>query len=539
MIFGLSLRAANPTFGSPSLYVSNDEAIAHLSAWNMLAAKTPVSIANYTPLGAYIQLPFLAASYLTMKALGLVHNATGFEVFVLTREGYFLFIPRLISAFFGSLLIILVYKITLLMFNQKRAALISAFMTAVSFNLVHISNTGRPWSAALFFIVLSFYLALKGNRLFPYLVLGVAYGFHQAAFLALPLIILAGRGKIRWKIAGAVMFLLFFLIFNNLTLKTGLVQAIANNQSFLKKGKFLADFITGEKDLFGSPIGTFQNNLSFYFLKNIFVTDGGILGFGILGIFLCRKVFFIRSVITYLILYFVFASLFFHPLIRYLLIPLILLIPFSAIGIAKLITNKFLLAIILVLISINSLWWVNLYIKKPTFLMAQEWVKINIDKDVPVAYTGGRFSIFVPNREAISYMQKVTPNLWQKLYGLNLENSENVRNIIYSGKFPGSEKIVQFENATLNYPVKYVLDYYLDPRESINVKNSDRFILVKHFSPASFKGQGRIAETLFDPSSNFGTYDRKGSGSMYSLERTGPIFDILMVKNYSGLTNKK
>src|SRR3989338_1754125 len=67
LLVGLLLRGLNSTFGSPSLYISNDEAIAHLSAWNMLAEKTPVSIANYTPLGAYIQIPFLVVSFLIMK----------------------------------------------------------------------------------------------------------------------------------------------------------------------------------------------------------------------------------------------------------------------------------------------------------------------------------------------------------------------------------------------------------------------------------------------------------------------------------------
>src|SRR3989344_8182537 len=101
LLIGLALRGLNPTFGSPSLYVSNDEAIAHLSAFNMIANETPVSIANYTPLGAYVQIPFLVASFLAMRILGLISSVGEFELFVLTHEGYFLFIPRLISAFFG------------------------------------------------------------------------------------------------------------------------------------------------------------------------------------------------------------------------------------------------------------------------------------------------------------------------------------------------------------------------------------------------------------------------------------------------------
>ena len=94
LLVGLLLRGLNPTFGSPTLYISNDEAIAHLAAYNMIANKTLHSIANYTPFGAYAQIPFLIGSFIMMKILGLVVNVSDFEVFILTHEGYFLFIPR-------------------------------------------------------------------------------------------------------------------------------------------------------------------------------------------------------------------------------------------------------------------------------------------------------------------------------------------------------------------------------------------------------------------------------------------------------------
>src|SRR3989344_5370498 len=188
IFLGLLLRGLNPTFGSPSLYVSNDEAIAHLAAWNMLAEKTPVSIANYTPLGAYLQIPFLVVSFLIMKISGLVSNAGEFELFVLTHEGYFLFIPRLISALFGTLTILVIYKMTLELFKNSKTALIAAFLTAVSFNLVHISHFGKPWAAALFFFTLAIYLSIKNSVAFSWIAVGISYGFHQVGILAIPLI---------------------------------------------------------------------------------------------------------------------------------------------------------------------------------------------------------------------------------------------------------------------------------------------------------------------------------------------------------------
>src|SRR3990167_463549 len=188
LFIGLVLRGLNPTFGSPSLYVSNDEAIAHLSAFNMIAGRTPISIANYTPLGAYVQIPFLVASFLIMKISGLVSNVGDFELFVLTHEGYFLFIPRLISAFFGTLTILVIYKMTFALFKNKQTAIIAAFLTAVSFNLVHISHFGRPWSTSMFFFLLAVYFVLKEKRILSPALAGFSYGFHQVGILALPLI---------------------------------------------------------------------------------------------------------------------------------------------------------------------------------------------------------------------------------------------------------------------------------------------------------------------------------------------------------------
>ena len=78
-----------------------------------------------------------------------------FLLLLLTQPGYFLFVPRLLSAMFGALTVLVIYKITLELFKNKETAVISAFLTAVSFNLVHISHFGRPWTAALFFIALT------------------------------------------------------------------------------------------------------------------------------------------------------------------------------------------------------------------------------------------------------------------------------------------------------------------------------------------------------------------------------------------------
>lgn len=559
LAFGLILRALNPTFGSPSLYISNDEAVAHLSALNMLAEKTPVSIANYTPLGAYIQIPFLIASFAAMKLLGLIKNVSDFELFLLTHEGYFLFIPRLISGLFGTLTILVIYKMTFLLFHfrgekslhlggisdGKNVALVAAFLGAVSFNLVHISHFGRPWSAALFFFVLAVYLILKRKPTFSYLSVGLAYGFHQVGIFIIPLVLLIFKRFLAIKnLLGVMIMAILIVIFSSLTLKVGIINSIEKGQSFLKSSTLITDLLSGNYKFPESISRTLIGNLSIYFIINFLITDGVILIFGIWGIFKVlgqdrsKKI-----LIAYLLFYFLFASFFFHPLLRYLLPIILLLIPFAAYVIYNALFKNgskyiksikwVLIAVVLTLATINSLWWNYLYLKTPTFIQTRNWINNNISSETPIAYTGGRFQTFTPNLKAIKQIQTVSPNSYDRLESLlTRNNAENVRNIIYLGKFPGRSKIEQLENAAVNYPVKYVVDYYLDEKERLlNLKPQDFEILIQ-FKPTRSDKLVGVPEPLFDPSWNFPTNDPRPKVSMYSLARIGPYFDILRVKNY-------
>lgn len=536
LAIGFVLRTTNPTFGSPSLYVSNDEAVAHLSALNMIAERTPVSIANYTPLGAYFQIPFLAASFGAMKIIGYVQNVSDFEFFVLTHEGYFLFIPRLISGLFGTLTILVIYKITHQLFLDKKIAILSAFLTAVSFNLVHISHFGKPWAAALFFFVLSVYFVLRNKNLLSFISVGLSYGFHQVGVLAIPLIFLLTKKKLAvGNLLSMVLMILMIVIFNSLTLKTGLIDSVRRDQSFLKEGKFLADFLIGSPDLVASAFRSFWGNLSVFFTANLFVTDGVILIFSVWGIIKNfgasdKK----KWIVYYILIYFIFASLFFHPLLRYLLPVILILIPFTASGIATTFGKKNLLIVVVLLVaSFNSLWWNWLYLKKPTFISSQEWIKQNINPNEWLGYSGKRYYTFVPGLKAIDIIQMVNPGSYNRLRSFFMDTrSDNVRNIVFLSDFYGNNSYAKLASASHVLPISYVVDYYLDPHDRLYNTNETRFKVAAHFSPLPNDRLEGLPEPLFDPSWNFATSDRREKVSMYSLERIGPYVDILKVKSY-------
>ncbi|MBI3341971.1 hypothetical protein HY024_02515 [Candidatus Curtissbacteria bacterium] len=525
LLFGLILRTVNPTFDSPSIFVSNDEAIAHLSSLNMIANKTIYSISNYTPFGAYIQIPFIVISYLFLLFAKVVVNPDQFKTFLLVNQGYFLFVPRLISAGFGTLTILVLYKTSILLFSDKKAALVCAFLGAVSFNLVHISNTGRPWSAALFFITLSIYLSLKRKFFFSLVSCAVAFGFHQVGIVILPLLLILNPD---WKLKSFIkiaLFLIFIYLLNSLTLTTGLIQAIANNQSFLLKDKFLTDLIVGKGNLSESLVHTIYSNLGIYYIGQWLLSDGVIFAFGILGSLLAfRRGYIFKSIVFYVLLYFIFASLFFHPLLRYLLPIHLLLIPIAAFFISKIIRMGSLIILILLLSSINSIYWCYLYSKEPTFVSAQEWVKSHINPSIPIAYGGGRYQYLVPSREAALIMQRHDHGLFRSLSAKNYSVGGNVRNVYFLGAYPGILKSVQIANLEKDVRIAYVVDYYFDPRDSLLLGSNNRYELIKRFNPIRNGSYHPISEATFDATFNF------NNGNMYQLEVAGPIFDILKVR---------
>ena len=296
LLLGLLLRGLNPTFGSPSLFISNDEASLHLAALNMLANKIPVSIANYTPLGAFIQIPIIIISFLIMRFFNLVDSVQNFEFFLLAHQGYFLFIPRLTAALLGTLTILVAYKLTLLMVNAtdhkpaKIVAFVAAFLTAVSFSLVHISHLGRPWSASIFFLILSIYLTYKKKYIHSFISMALSFGFHQVGLVIFPFVLFSWlRESSRKSLLGPLIFLALVGLFSSLTLRSGIINAIERNQSFLKDGTLIRALIAGEFSFPDSLINTVENNLAGYFISSYIFTDGIIFVFGFAGILTLLK----------------------------------------------------------------------------------------------------------------------------------------------------------------------------------------------------------------------------------------------------------
>lgn len=537
LLIGLLLRGLNPTYGSPTVYISNDEAVAHLTALNMLAARTPVSLANYTPLGAYVQLPFLVASFLLMQLLGLTSGLKDFGGFLLTHEGYFLFIPRLVSTLFGTLTIIAIFKLAKKIYNDRSIALIAAFLSAISFSLVHISHVGRPWAAAMFFLVAVLYFSI-GKRFWLALMSAfLSYGFHQIGIFAFALIILFMKPSLKQLIYLFLTALASIFVLGHLTASTNLVASIRDGQSFLRSPSFLTDLISGSPN-FNSLKLTVINNFFLNFSMSLLLTDGVIIIFGIIGLLKGLSSSVNKKIAVFVLAYFIFASFFFELVTRYLLpIVLMLIIPASAqiymlgqkLGKLRIpvLTFIFFLAII------NSIWWNYLLFKEATFTDASNWVSNHIASNVAIAYTGGRYMVFVPNMKAVAYTQTVNPNYFVKSTDIiSFQKEDTVRNIIYLKEFGGKTKYDKLVNAAKGYPVTFVIDYYFKPQDSLFKQAPGKFEMVKHISPVWYNQEIEVPEYYFDAGYSFDPYKFNLKTSMYSLNKPGPYFDILKVKNY-------
>lgn len=535
ILLGLFLRVLNPTFGFPSLFVSNDEAIYHLSALNMIENRTILNISYYTPLGSYLQIPFLILSFVFLTLSGVVESVAEMKFLLLSEKSFLLLVPRLISGFFGTFSIVIFYLITLELTGNRKQALLAAFLGAVSFSLVHMAHFGRPWTAFAFFFLLTVYLMLKKRLFLATSSAIVSYGFLQTGIFSFLIILLLAR-KLRSLLIPLGISAVFVYILNKLTLFSSLEDTL---QKF-RQGIIITDFFTSNFNFFESFKRTLFSNSLIYQIKNGLFVETIIFIFSVLGLF--KMVEREKRILFFAIIYAIFAILFLYPTFHYLLPSVLLLIHFSAKGVyrfvemSKIRVIKFsIISLIFFIGLIHSVYWNWLFLQKPTFIQAKDWIDQNVRRDISIAYLGGRYQTFSPSQEPI-----INKQAEQKGYEASLLNflnnnfdNPNVRDIYYLSAGDASEKLTKVEELRKSVEPIYIVDYFYDRRNSLLLANREKFILVAEFSPIkkSCSSQLNVAETLYQASWNFKTADPYIEADMYCLTGTGPIFHILALTN--------
>lgn len=551
VVIGFLLRVLNPSIGFPLLHISNDEASAHLAALNMIESRTIVSNALYAPLGAYLQIPFLGISYLVMLVDGTISSVDDLKFIVLTHPGYFLFIPRLNSALFGTLIILAMYKLTLAISKNRRASLIAALFSALSFNFVHISTIGRAWPQALFFNLLGTLFAVYAiNRLknrnrniyFAYFLIGISYGFHQVGIFGFFLItFLLVFSKTIYKknllvFAASILFaMLMFVMFSSLSGSADLIYEIKQSHSFLRYQSapiirfFFGDF---SYPLFAAIAETVRTSGFLRFFRDYFVTDTVI--FMLFAIFIFQRFYnpVVRLILYFSFLFFVAWGFVIIPHLRYMF-PVIIFAPVFA-GILtdrfiKKITSKNLRFLTLVMILLgagfNSFWWNYLILQKPTFIQVRDRIEEITSPSLPIAFAKARYFDYVPSTEALAAMRTVNPNFYKEAskYLRPGYYPDNVRNVIYTIEYPGKTPEEKLDNALASHKAVYVIDAYLNPDARVLGKTKTPLELVETISPATVwqDPKANLPEILFDS---------RDALPLYSVSRAGPYFDILKIK---------
>lgn len=535
LMLGLLLRGLNPTFGSPALYVSNDEAIAHQSALNMLAAKTPFSLASYTPLNAYLQIPFIVLYYLVANIFGTFNSLSEFEYFLLTHEGYLLFIPRVLSALLGTLTIIVIYKISRIMFKSKNVAIISAFLTAFSFNLVHISHFGKPWAGALFFFALSTLYFLKKRIGFTTLFGVFSFGFHQIGIFSLPYVLFSHASSARKKLVFCALWLILTFFFQFLSTDANTSKEIVTGYSFFKPDTVVTDLLAN-KISFNSLLLTVKNNSFLYIFENLLVTDGVIFIFAIAGFFLLFRESSNKPYLGFALFQILVTMFFFFPIVRYYFLFLILIIPIASYAIYQIGRNiKLLVFPYSILLSfflmLNPLWWNYLFMKEPTFLQVSRWIDLNLPQSKWLVYTGGRYQTFAPSLEASEIVRKYDPLFYSRLsQSAKISSNLYTKNIIYLGRIPGDGKRGEFEGLSNKFHVDYVIDYYMNWDDRLYNKIPDKFEVVQQFTYFNNSQRVNPPAGQYDASLYFQAFNEDIEASMFHMSRFGPNFDVLKVK---------
>ncbi len=534
------MRILNPGFGNPILYVVPDEVANYTSAFYMLSSRTFISqTSQYTPFGSYIQIPFIAASYLIGLLTKQFSSLASFEFFLTTHEGYYLFIPRIISGIFGALSIPVIYLLTCELYpKNKRVPFWSALLFTFSLNHIQLSHLGKPWAPSLFFFLLAIYFTIKSVRvlkksnLYTFLAscaIVISFGFLQIAFYAFLLFLLIkftyiGRSFYSWKNR--------FIIFN--VFVVGVLCVLINNLvAFKASAGFLFNIDTQKYNNFGKMfVDLVRNNSALFFLKQLVFSETVPFLFAVPALLQARswrKP--MQSITLFILGYLVLVIFLFWEASRYLL-PIIIFLPIYGARTIDWVERKitrtnllyFFRFVLFVSISFLPIIWNIRFLQEPTYTQARKWIEQEIDPNVPLASTAVRFSSFVPSYEAISQYHEINPASYKRLYSYLGPNyyPDNVRNIYYLDTLVGKGR-QDIDQYVVGRNIEYVVNYYWEPEYSLVAQNPNLYHSYKFFSPLTNKEDNQSISNMYSTMTNPYVL-------LSIVERPGPYVEIVKVK---------
>lgn len=531
IILSLVLRVIHPKFGFPVLYTIPDEVPNYLTALEMLASHKIIASSQYPPLGSLVMMPFLALSYIIMRFSGVVSSLSNFELLLTTQEGYLLFIPRIISGVFGTLAVIVIYRIARLIFPKyKTTAFWSSVLLAFSVTQVQQSHIGKPWTGALLFCELGLYYLFVSifekkskdfSTLLSALFFTIALGFHLASgiffvlFFVLRFWLFRETGK-KYKLAHrsllTIAVSLLLIIFLSLVKVERYLMHVWELTSFIK-----LNATTG-----------FYNSI-FFCVKELWWTEPFITTFFILGMLFINRNKLINTLLLFTLIYFLIFALAYYQAVRYMFLIFPILALFGGYGIARILSlvrwvslRRFTGTVLFFLILLPAIIWLQRYLAEPTFIETVNWINKNIPPQTRIGFMDIKFAGYTPAPASIELIQAKLPHAYERAKKLLSSNTypENVREVVYLNNVVDVNDKKQILQYIHDHDIRYLVYFYRNPSERYKEEDFPGFHLCFHSSPFIIDREEESRDYI---------HWVGALNDMIKVNRFGPYFDIFKV----------
>jgi hypothetical protein len=442
----------------------DDGYIYHPDEMNITAAVSRISIPSQMDPGffAYNGFPI----YLYRAIAEMLSRITNNNSWI--REwSKITLIGRFISALASTLSIYLIYWIGKNLINEK-AALLAAFLTAVTVGLIQTAHYGVTESLLLFFLLVICIYAIRiikegetqaRNWFLMAIISGLAIGTKTSAasFLVIPLVVWILLFFKRKKSEMFLQGVLFFLI----TLITSILvspYSLLNFPAFRTSMKYEGEVVWGILKV-PYTLQFYKTIPYWFFYKNLHWHTGLIIPtLGTIGIFLWlfsiwkkRAGFGALPILLFGIIYFGYVGSWYTKFIRYMIPMIPILILSTCWMFNKLLDHKKtrLLGILLVTITLltTTAWatsFISIYSKASTRTAASQWIYKNIPKNSTVLIEHWDYALPVAlrhrNRSAFQYviMQNFDPDTEEKVADISRNLKKGDYLILASQRLSGT-----------------------------------------------------------------------------------------------------
>ncbi len=389
LFFAFFVRLAGINYGLP-LWLIDDEPPFTLAALLMLKLKTVIPAFHLDDFSKVLYYPPYL-SYLYIVPFGIIGlgqylifegGIDQFAYYLTAHMSQFFLIARFINILFGTVSVWLAYHVSLSLFREARAALLSAFLLSTSLIFILFSFTGRHWLPISFIYLLGFYFLSKENwsvekrYCSAILIAGIGMGVSPITALFTPLIAL-------WYFIYDGKSIRDLAVHYKIILATVLFAGLAWLPSFLypKSFGFAGDVTAQQSKTFW---GIFSS--VFLFLKPVFLSDPAIGIFAVIGLAVLWR--FQRRLALTMIIFLSGYSIVFYELFRFEHRFTLPLVPFLAIlagyGIVRLsgyFTDDYrnaAIAVIMIFPLIFAFRFGYLASKNDSRVVLRQWIEANI-----------------------------------------------------------------------------------------------------------------------------------------------------------------